>query len=140
MPEQKRGITLIELVIVVVIIGVLAGLAIPRFIRTAEKAKGDEAVVNLRIIFYGEKMYRLDNNMYSSRLVTGAGPNEGGLSPEYIEDMTTAARQKYFTITLTRPSLQTFRVRATRRSGIYRNRWLQINQNERWSGDWPWRP
>jgi len=129
-------------VIVIIIIAILAALAIPRFIRTAEKAKGEEAIANLRLIFAGERMYRLDYNIYSLNLVTGPGPDDGGLSPEYIEDMETAARQKYFSFSLTRPSLQTFRARATRNIGIYSGGWIQIDQDEDiTTGDgWPWLP
>lgn len=40
---MKRGFTLLELLIVVVIIGVLAGLAIPNFIRGTERARWAES-------------------------------------------------------------------------------------------------
>jgi len=144
LPRQKGGFTLAELVIVIIIIAILAALAIPRFIRTAEKAKGDESVANLRLIFAGERMYRLDYNIYSSNLVTGPGPDDGGLSPEYIEDVTTAARQKYFIFEIVPNSLgatlQTFRARAQRNSGIYSGGWIEIDQDENiTTGDgWPW--
>jgi len=40
---NKKGFTLIELMIVVVIIGILAALAIPRFMQASKKAKISEA-------------------------------------------------------------------------------------------------
>ncbi|MCK4273212.1 prepilin-type N-terminal cleavage/methylation domain-containing protein, partial [bacterium] len=41
--HNRRGFTLIELMIVVVIIGILAALAIPRFMQATTKSKQSEA-------------------------------------------------------------------------------------------------
>ena len=76
--KEEKAFTLIELIIVVLILGVLASLAIPRFTGSMEKAKGDEAIVNLRLIFAGQRMYRLDYNEYADNLDC--------LTPDYIED------------------------------------------------------
>jgi len=140
--HKKRSFTLIELLVVVIIIGILAGIAIPRFIKTSEKARGEEALTNLRLIFAGERMYRLDNRIYSSRLVTGDDPEvDGGLFPDYIEDPTTPARQKYFTFTLWRSGdYKSFTATATRNTGIYSTDTITIDQDETWGGDWLWLP
>jgi len=63
---DKRGFTLLEILLVVVIIGILAGLAIPKFNKTIESAKGKEAYVILETIRTAERMYYLDYGAYSN--------------------------------------------------------------------------
>ena len=50
---KRGGFTLIELMVVVVIIGILAAIAIPAFNRSVRRSKTSEAVVNLRRMFDG---------------------------------------------------------------------------------------
>lgn len=44
---QTRGFTLIELVIVIVILAILAGLAVPRYLRTVNRSRANEALTIL---------------------------------------------------------------------------------------------
>lgn len=60
----KKGFTLIELIIVVVIIGILAAFAMPQFAKTKERALGNEARANLKLIQAAEKIYRMEMNTY----------------------------------------------------------------------------
>ncbi|MDJ0765783.1 MAG: prepilin-type N-terminal cleavage/methylation domain-containing protein [Myxococcota bacterium] len=54
---MKRGFTLIELMIAVVIIGILASVAIPTFLKFVKRTKTSEAAINLKAIFTGASAY-----------------------------------------------------------------------------------
>ena len=56
--RRNRGFTLIELMIVVVILGILAAIAIPRFNLTAYKAKEKEGETFLAQIYRLQEAYR----------------------------------------------------------------------------------
>ena len=55
--KSQKGFTLIELMIVVAIIGILAAIAIPNFIRFQLKAKTSEGKVNVAAIRTSEEAY-----------------------------------------------------------------------------------
>jgi prepilin-type N-terminal cleavage/methylation domain-containing protein len=62
--KQNRGFTLIEVMIVVVIIGILVGLAIPRYTRATVKAKQTEAKLILKQIYTMQQTYREEYDSY----------------------------------------------------------------------------
>ena len=48
--KNRKGFTLVELVVVIAILGILAGLAIPRFMDATISARGAKVAADLRII------------------------------------------------------------------------------------------
>jgi type IV pilus assembly protein PilA len=57
-----KGFTLIELMIVVAIIGVLAAVAIPAFMKYIRKSKTTEAVENVKKIYEGARSYYMEES------------------------------------------------------------------------------
>ena len=61
----QKGFTLIELVIVVAIIGILAAIAVPNFIKFQAQSKQSEAMANLKAIFTAQRAFFQETNRFS---------------------------------------------------------------------------
>lgn len=62
--KKTSGFTLIELMIVVVIIGILAAMAIPRFMHVTLKTKQTEAKTILKQIYVMQRAYKMEFDTY----------------------------------------------------------------------------
>ena len=67
-PQRRRfaGFTLIEILVVVVILGILAALVVPRIMERPDEARAVAARSDIRGILSALKLYRLDNGVYPS--------------------------------------------------------------------------
>ncbi len=68
-PKTKKGFTLIELMIVVAIIGILAAIAIPNFIKFQARSKQSEPKANLKALFVAQKSYFAEKDSFSPNVV-----------------------------------------------------------------------
>lgn len=88
------GFSLMELLVVVVIVGILASIAIPSFGNAVERSRCRDAQSTLNIIFQAERIFRLDNNTYGTLAeLTGRGymPTPSSNDWTYTTGVVTAA-------------------------------------------------
>lgn len=63
---DMRGFTLIELMVVIVILGILAGLIVPRIMSRPGEAKQTKARIQIEALETALKLYKLDTGSYPS--------------------------------------------------------------------------
>jgi prepilin-type N-terminal cleavage/methylation domain-containing protein len=61
---SRHAFTLIELMIVVAIIGILASIAVPNFVKFSCRAKQTEAKTGLKVLMVAQDSYRAVNDTY----------------------------------------------------------------------------
>jgi type IV pilus assembly protein PilA len=66
--EARKGFTLVELAVVIVIIGVLAAFGVPRFLQSVERSKASEAFQYLAAIRSAQERYLSKEGVYADAL------------------------------------------------------------------------
>jgi len=64
MKRNENGFTLIELMVVIVILGILAGLIVPRIMGRPDEARQAKARIQIESLETALKLYKLDNGDY----------------------------------------------------------------------------
>ena len=116
---NRKGFTLVEVLIVVIIIGILSAIGIPQFAASIEKAKGGEARAGLGHLQTGEKVYYAENEYYTTNTA----------------DLDITLTQKFWAFTIATPSSTTYTATATRSGGTYSGQTLTMDQAGTISGN-----
>ena len=74
MKRCKAGFTLVEIMIVVLIIGLLAAIAIPSFVRARDRARANSCINNLRQIEYAKETWAMEQTDPAALVHPAFGP------------------------------------------------------------------
>jgi len=98
-PCHSRGVTLIELMIVVVIIGVIAGIAYPLYTNYMLTSRRTEATTMLHQVSGRQEQFFKDNKRYANTMTEMGYTANNELSPNgYYSVSVTAASQSSYTL------------------------------------------
>jgi prepilin-type N-terminal cleavage/methylation domain-containing protein len=117
---SRKGFTLVEVLIVVIIIGILASIGIPQFAASIEKAKGGEARAGLGHIQTGEKVYYAESEYYTGNTA----------------DLDITLTQKFWTFSIATPTSVTYIATATRSGGTHSGQVITMDQAGTVAGNW----
>ena len=93
MKINRKGFTLVEIMIVVAIIGLLAAIAIPNFVRARAKAQAEACIANLRQIEGAVQVWAVDNNQPDT-----ATPSWDDLVSNYVRTKPTCPSSGTYTV------------------------------------------
>lgn len=107
---RNRGFTLIELMIVVVVIGVLAAIALPAYQNYAKQARRADAKTSLFEVQLAQEKYRANNSTFTTDMTElgyAGATNQPSKEGYYILDIPSAASTSAYTITAQPTGIQT---------------------------------
>jgi prepilin-type N-terminal cleavage/methylation domain-containing protein len=74
--SNRSGFTLVEIMIVVAIIGLLAAIAIPNFVKARNTAQKNSCIANLKQIDGAKEQWAMENKKTDGDAIDEAGVNE----------------------------------------------------------------
>ncbi|MGC9004484.1 MAG: competence type IV pilus major pilin ComGC [bacterium] len=94
-PRNRKGFTLVEMMIVVLIIGILIAIALPNFLKARENARLRACVANMKQIQAAVEQWAMENK----KAATDPVPTLSDLSPTYIKTYPTCPSGGTYSIT-----------------------------------------
>lgn len=88
---RNSGLSLLELIVVVLVVGILATLAIPSFTTMQERSYDQEAKASLKLIKTAQKIYQMEVGGYYA----STAPHEQNLNTYLRLSLTTAANRNW---------------------------------------------
>ena len=85
MRQYSKGFTLVELVVVIAIIGILAGIAIPYYTDAQATARGAKVVADMRTIQAAYTMYLAKNGGDQKNIIVGEAEEYPDIIPMLVE-------------------------------------------------------
>lgn len=126
---KRKGFTLLELIIVVIIIGVLAGIAIPQYLNAVEKAKVSKAKANLVVMNQAERFYHAEQSIYTTTLTELEAVLQG------VEGTVTSDPD--WTYSIPTATATQFTVQASRNAGTYTGNTIILDEKNALTGTHP---
>jgi len=120
----RRGFTLIELIMVVIVIGILVSIAVPTYLDTVERTKSKEAIATLQSILAAERNYAAERRVFrpAAQADDSAWLSIGMDNPNNNSE-------RAFNYVINSSTDTDFIASATRNSGPYLNNYITIDHN-----------
>ncbi len=109
--KKTRGLTLIELMVVVAVIGILAGVAYPSYRSHVLKSRRSEALTMLQAAQLAQEKYRLNNATYAST-AQFTDPAFTGVCNLNTATMACLSQNGYYLLTASAASASAYTVQA----------------------------
>lgn len=131
----RKGMTLTEIMVVIIILAIFSSISFPKYERAMESAIGKEARVSLELIYAAEQVIYAQSGSYvdCDDINNGFGDCNVNLNinlkpGNWLYEVVSAAGVP-----------PTFIITATRNggSGAYNNKTINLQSDGTWSGTWP---